>query len=81
MFNAGANLAYNLIKLIIKFTSRYIFIFTLGQQYLGVSALFSSIITMLSLADLGFGIALPQALYRPLAEKDEDCICKIGLLH
>ena len=77
MFNAGANLAYNLIKLIIKFTSRYIFIFTLGQQYLGVSALFSSIITMLSLADLGFGIALPQALYRPLAEKDEDCICKI----
>lgn len=77
MLNAGANLAYNLIKLIIKFTSRYIFIFTLGQQYLGVSALFSSIITMLSLADLGFGIALPQALYRPLAEKDEECICKI----
>lgn len=75
--NACASLADNLIKLIIKFASRYVFIFTLGQQYLGVSALFTSIITMLSLADLGFGIALPQALYKPLAEKDEDRICMI----
>ena len=75
--NAFASLADNLIRLIIKFASRYVFIYTLGQQYLGVSALFSSIITMLSLADLGFGIALPQALYKPLAEKDEERICTI----
>ena len=46
--NAFASLADNLIRLIIKFASRYVFIYTLGQQYLGVSALFSSIITMLS---------------------------------
>ena len=77
ILNASASLADNLIKLLIKFASRYVFIFTLGQQYLGVSALFSSIITMLSLADLGFGIALPQALYKPLAQNDEKRICTI----
>ncbi|MBQ2986545.1 MAG: sugar translocase [Tyzzerella sp.] len=77
VLNASANLIDNIIKVFIKFASRYVFIFTLGQQYLGVSALFSSIITMLSLADLGFGIALPQALYEPLAKQDENQIKKI----
>lgn len=77
VMNAVANLVDNVVKLLIKFASRYVFIYTLGQQYLGVSALFSSIITMLSLADLGFGIALPQVLYKPLADKDEERICQI----
>lgn len=77
VLNASASLVENVIKLIIKFASRYVFVYTLGQQYLGVSALFSSIITMLSLADLGFGIALPQALYKPLADKNEKRICAI----
>ena len=77
VLNASASLVENVIKLLIKFASRYVFVYTLGQQYLGVSALFSSIITILSLADLGFGIALPQALYKPLADKDEKRICAI----
>lgn len=77
MLNAIASLMDHFVIIMIKFASRYIFIFTLGKQYLGVSALFSSIITILSLADLGFGIALPQALYKPLAQKDERSICKI----
>ena len=77
MMNASANLVSNFLQLFIKFASRYVFVFTLGRQYLGVSALFSSMITMLSLADLGFGMALPQALYKPLAEKDEKRICTI----
>ena len=77
MLNAIASLMDHFVIIMIKFASRYIFIFTLGKQYLGVSALFSSIITILSLADLGFGIALLQALYKPLAQKDERSICKI----
>ncbi len=77
MLNAITSLADHFIILIIKFASRYIFIFTLGKQYLGVSALFSSIIAILSLADLGFGVALPQALYKPLAKKDEKRVCTI----
>ena len=49
VLNASASLVENVIKLLIKFASRYVFVYTLGQQYLGVSALFSSIITILSL--------------------------------
>ena len=33
VLNASASLVDNFIRLIIKFVSRYIFIFTLGQQY------------------------------------------------
>lgn len=77
LINAGASLINQVISLIIKFSSRYVFIYTLGEEYLGVSALFSSMITMLSLADLGFSIALPQALYEPIAKHDENSICRI----
>lgn len=77
ILNAGTGIIDNIVKLFIKFASRYVFIITLGQIYLGASALFSSIITMLSLADLGFSIALPQSLYEPLAKKDENRICVV----
>ena len=43
----------------------------LNDEYLGVNGLFTNIITMLSLADLGIGIAIPYSLYKPLAKKDE----------
>lgn len=55
---------------LIRFILRTVFIYTLTSEYLGVSSVFSSILTLLSLTDLGFGIALPFSLYKPLAEKD-----------
>lgn len=59
-----------LLTLTIQFVVRTVFIYTLGKEYLGINGLFSSIISLLSLADLGFGIALPFSLYKPLAEND-----------
>lgn len=58
------------LSLIIKFVVRTFFIYYLGVEYLGINGLFLSIIALLSLADLGFSIALPQSLYKPLAEKN-----------
>jgi len=54
----------------VRFVLRTIFIYTLSSEYLGVSSLFSSILTVLSLADLGFGIAMPYSLYKPLKDND-----------
>ena len=42
--------------LILSFISRKIFIMMLGAVYLGVNSLFSSILSMLSIAELGFGV-------------------------
>lgn len=52
------------------FVVRTVFIYTLGIEYLGVDGLFTSILLMFSLANLGFDTAIIYSLYRPLAEKD-----------
>lgn len=60
----------NIINSILGFVSRTIFIYTLGTIYLGINGLFSNILGMLSLAELGIGSAISFSLYKPLAEKD-----------
>ena len=43
---------------------------TMGSDYNGINGLFGSIISMMSLADLGIGTAIIYHMYRPVAEKD-----------
>lgn len=50
-----------------SFIVRWVFIKILGEQYLGLSGLFSNILTLLSVAELGFGTSITYSLYRPLA--------------
>lgn len=69
--NITTSLANNILNLVLKFVVRTVFIYTLGVTYLGINGLFTSIISLLSLADLGFSIALPFSLYKPIAEKDQ----------
>lgn len=58
------------------FIVRTVFIRTLGEQYLGINGLFSNFISMLSLTELGIGTSITYKLYKPLAQKDHDSICK-----
>ena len=44
---------------------------TLGSEYLGLIGLFTNILSILSLAELGVGSAIVYSMYKPLAEKDE----------
>ena len=62
----------HLITLVLGFVSRYLFLFFLSVEYLGASGLFSNILTMLSLAELGVGTAIVYSLYKPLAENNKD---------
>lgn len=59
------------------FIMRTIMIHFMGTQYLGLSSLFTSILSMLSLAELGFGSALVYSMYKPIAENDSDTICAL----
>lgn len=56
--------------LIISFIARIVFIRILGKEYLGLNGLFTNILTMLSLAELGIGEAITFSLYKPLAKND-----------
>lgn len=68
--NSGAALLYKGIHLILQFVLRTTFIRLLGNEYTGISTLFTDILQVLSLMDLGVGAAMLYALYKPLAEND-----------
>ena len=71
IINSSVSIITQVLTVIINFIVKTVFIKVLGSEYLGLNGLFSNIITMLSLADLGIGIAIPYSLYKPLADKDE----------
>ncbi len=66
-----------LILIMFPFAVRTILIKNLGSEYLGVSSLFSSVLQVLNLAELGFGSALVFSMYKPIAEDDEQNICAL----
>lgn len=55
---------------LISFIVRKVFVNCLSSEYLGVNGLFTNILTMLSLVELGVGSAMTYSLYKPLAEND-----------
>ena len=59
------------INIIIGFIFQKIFIMTLGNEYLGLNGLFTNILSILAVVELGFGNAIIYHLYKPLAEKNE----------
>lgn len=65
------------INTILGLICRMVFTRTLSADYLGVNGLFTNILTMLSLAELGIGSAIVYALYKPLAENDEDAVASL----
>lgn len=62
---------------VLGFICRMVFVRCLPTEYLGISGLFSNILSMLSLAELGIGTAIIYALYKPLAENDENKIASL----
>lgn len=69
--NATSALFNKFAILILTFISRRFFIQYIGVEYLGINGLFSNILTLLSMADLGLGTAMNVSLYKPIAENDE----------
>lgn len=68
--NSLFTLFSQLIQVLLGFVVRKLFIEYLGVTYLGYNSVFTSILQMLNLADLGIGIAITSFLYKPLAEKN-----------
>lgn len=71
LVNSAATLIYKGLHIILQFVLRTAFINLLGNEYTGISALFTDVLNVLSLMELGINSALLYALYKPLAEKDE----------
>lgn len=63
-----------LVSVIGSLVVRAVFVATLAQEYVGLESLFSSVLTILSLADLGVGSAIVYSLYEPLAKGDKESV-------
>lgn len=83
--NATRNIIYGVFlkiyQLLGPFILRTIFIYTLGMEYLGLNSLFTSILSVLNLAELGVGSALVFSMYKPIAEDDTEKICALMNLY
>ena len=65
------------ISLLLPFIMRTVIIREFGEKYLGLGSLFSSILQVLSMAELGFSSAIVFSLYKPLAEKNTSTVCAL----
>jgi len=83
--NAKRGIAFGLIGrivgLFLAFLVQSITIRKLGIDYVGIKGLFSSILSVLSLAELGVGSAIVYAMYKPIAEDDIETICALMNLY
>lgn len=68
--NIFFGVGYRIISIILPFASRTAILYVLGEKYLGLSSLFSSILSFLSLAELGVGGAMVYSMYAPIAKND-----------
>ena len=56
--------------ILMGFVTRVVFTHTLSESYVGINGLFTDILNVLSLTELGVETAISYALYRPIAQGD-----------
>lgn len=70
--------AFNrIISILFPFIIRTMIIKFLGEEYLGINSLYSSILQILNLAELGFSTAIVVFMYKPIADKDDTTVCAL----
>lgn len=68
---------YKTVMLVFPFIVRSVIIKTVGIEYIGLSGLFTSILEILNLTELGVGSAIVYSMYAPIAENDTKTICAL----
>lgn len=83
--NASRNIlfgvALRIYQIVVPFLMRTAMIYLMGVEYLGLNSLFTSILQVLNLAELGVGSAMVYSMYKPIAEKDVPMICALLKLY
>ena len=74
-------LASKIVGLFFPFAVRTVIIRTIGIEYIGLNGLFTSILDILNLTELGVGAAIVYSMYKPIAEDDTDTICALMNLY
>ena len=67
---SAAGVATNIIKILFGFGYRTIFVYMFSEVYLGLNGLFTNVLQILSLADLGIATAIVYRFYEPISRDD-----------
>ena len=73
--------ALKFYQILLPFVMRTAMIYLMGVEYLGLNSLFTSILQVLNLAELGVGSAMVYSMYKPIADNDKDSICALLRLY
>ncbi len=70
--NIISGLIQQIIGIVIPFANRTAVLWILGAEYQGLSSLFNSILSVLSMAEMGLSSAIVYSMYAPIAEKNTE---------
>ncbi len=72
--NTSVNISFAVVNGFLTFALNAAFIRLLGLEYAGINSLFSSVLNILNIADLGIGNAILYRLYKKIATDDQEGI-------
>jgi O-antigen/teichoic acid export membrane protein len=75
--NASVAFLAQSVLLILGLATRAVFVHTLSVDFVGIDVLFLSILSVLTLADAGLGVAVMYAMYRPLNEGNTERVASL----
>lgn len=75
--NTISGIVNKLITVLMPFVVRTIIIYALGLEYTGLNGLFTSILQVLNLAELGINTAVIYCMYKPMATNDTELLCAL----
>ncbi len=67
---AASGISSQILNLLLSFAFRTIFLLVLSKEYLGLNGLFTNILSILSLVELGVGSSIVFRMYKPIANND-----------
>lgn len=73
-FWGGVN---KMIMTLFPFLIRTVIIKKLGTEYVGLNGLFTSILSVLNISELGISTAIVYSMYKPIAEENAKTICAL----
>ena len=81
VYNILGVTALYFVKILLSFVGKTCLIKVMGDEYNGINALFGSVISMLSIAELGIGTAIIYNLYKPVKENNIEAIKSIMIYY
>ncbi|MGM9552427.1 MAG: oligosaccharide flippase family protein [Clostridia bacterium] len=78
--NAKFAILAQLVTTLLTFVSRTVMAWTVGVEAVSLNGLFTEVIAVLSLTELGVGSAIVYNLYKPLADGNQEKVCELMTL-